>query len=123
MALTAGQTVIVDRSRYGTENLSIERIDRVTPTQIIIRHLREGMAPSDERFYRDGGSQVGGDQWSREWLRIPTPELLARVEKAKLVARFTSLKWKDLHLDTLRGVNAAIKSNTSATSAGLNGTE
>ena len=39
----------------------------------------------------------------------------AELEKSKLVARFTSLKWKDLHLDTLRAVQVAIKSNTPLT--------
>lgn len=101
--------MIVDSSRYGNETLSVERVFRVTPTQIVIRHLREGMAPADSRFYRDGGSEVGGEAYSRERLRMPTPELVARIEKAKLVERFTRLKWKDLHLDTLRAVNQAIK--------------
>lgn len=111
-ALKVGDMVIVDASRYGGEHLTAARIFRVTDTQIVLRQLREGCDPLDARYYRKDGRRIGTDAYSREKLCISTPELLARIEKAKLVNRLTALKWKDLHLDTLRAVNAAIKTPT-----------
>lgn len=111
--LGAGDIVIVDSSRYGGENLSVARIYRTTATQIILRTVREGMDPLDSRYRKDNGHRIGTDSYSRERLMIPTPELMGRVEKQRLVARLSSIRWKDLHLDTLRAVSSAIKDVTS----------
>ena len=112
----AGETVILDSSQYGEEKLSIVRVHRVTATQIIIQFEREGSVPYLVRFDRADGREKRASGYGyqrRQSLYLPTPELLARCEKQKLVARFTAMKWKDLHLDTLRTVNLAIKTPAS----------
>lgn len=110
--LHAGSRVIWDTSRYGGESLSIATVDRVTATMVIIKPRPE----YEVRFHKKDGRQVGTDSYSRACLRLVTPELIAKIEKAKLVAKFETIKWKDMHLDQLRAVSKAISNPTAALS-------
>jgi hypothetical protein len=114
-ALKVGDLVIVDSGRYGTENLTAVRIHRTTETLIILRYEREGMEPLEARYDRRTGYKKGRSAYDTESLRVPTPELYAKVEKQKLVARLSGIRWKDLHLDTLRAVSSAIKTQPNPT--------
>lgn len=70
--LKPGDQVFVRDYRYNANN-SIETIERITKTQIILSH--------NNRFRIKNGDEIGGDIWWKKSIQPATAELIAEVER------------------------------------------
>ena len=70
--LKPGDQVFVRDYRRGGDD-SIETIERITKTQIILSH--------NNRFKIKDGDEIGGDTWWKKSIRPATTELIAEVER------------------------------------------
>lgn len=109
--LKAGDPVVLDSSRFGTEILHLRKISRITPTQIILTLKHSNLVePYDVRFNSRTGYEIGvRDVYAARCLRVPTPELLARIERRELVEKIKSTRWDILPIQTLRNVNTQLQ--------------
>ncbi|MCG5512787.1 hypothetical protein [Ectothiorhodospira shaposhnikovii] len=99
-SLKPGDKVVVKRFNYGHSSISLDVVDRVTRTQILLKS-------SGRRFRRTTGNLISSDHWGRS-VRIvqPTDEILQKIKEAKLrgyVLRFFDDK-KNLGLLTFEEV-------------------
>lgn len=65
-----GDTVLLKNTGYSNERL--EKVDKVTKTQIHAGNIR---------FRISDGYEVGSDGWGRACLKIPTEEDVVRIKK------------------------------------------
>lgn len=82
----------------------IKRVERVTPTQIVI-----GKGNQEIRFDRQEGRQRGGNSYRRLWLHQVTPELRAKYEHRDLAMWLRYLQHEKLTLAQLRAIKAVIE--------------
>lgn len=126
--LKAGDKVIYDdgsRSEWGSgPSDSIQTVDRVTATQVIIKVSRgSDVAPLEMRFNKEHGYRTGEDRrnsWTRaSRIRVGTEEEMAKVRDArlqyKLASRLSSVKWAKLSLSTLKHVSQALEDSAPPT--------
>lgn len=72
-ALKPGDVVIVSPG-FGRDNDRLEKVDKVTPTQIVLA--------CGSRYRRKDGDLVGNnDRWSRWSIEEPTKEAVERIRK------------------------------------------
>lgn len=95
-----GQQVAIDSGWY--RGYKLGTIERVTPGgQTLVR-----VGTRVLRFGANGKEVNGGSRPGR--LVEATPDILAAVRRNELVARLEYVKWKDIPLDTLERVVAAL---------------
>jgi hypothetical protein len=85
--LVIGNLVVVNGGALTTQR--IERVAKITPTQIVLA--------SKERFRRKDGQRMGdaGD-WHTCWIYEATPERLREVRVASARARVRHIDWSKL---------------------------
>jgi len=100
--LKSGDLVIVSGSSIGSLP-SVEKVDRVTNTEIIIRSTK---------YRRNNGRQVGGSRWYTSWLQEATPEAIKKIKDEsrhrKLQYDLRETKWLWLSLEALEEIAAIV---------------
>ncbi len=97
--LKPGDKVISRSTALGAMD-TIETVDRVTPSQVIVR---------GSKYWRKNGEIVGNkSSWNSHWIAEATPETIEKVEIAFKRLRLTRLldgtRWRDLPTETLETV-------------------
>jgi hypothetical protein len=97
--LAVGSPVVIERG-YGRSFLSVDKVTRVTPTQVVI---------GSTKFRKSDGKAVGQDD-SYFTLRLvePTPERLKTVRRNTLAEKLARAKWGNLPLEVLEAVEALV---------------
>jgi hypothetical protein len=94
-----GDEVFASYGGGWSRQLTLRKVERVTPTQIVV---------SGTRYRRKDGRVVGASTWTREWLQEATPELKAEVReehrRRDVLAKINGVRWGDVHVDTLEHV-------------------
>ena len=85
----AGSEVAVSGGWHGDE---IERVDRVTSTQVIIGHAR---------YRRSDGKKMGTSRFYHRWLKPVTPEVKAATYERKIRADIARVQWDKVPLTVL----------------------
>jgi len=91
-SLKEGDLVLI---KFGFNPYNQARIKRTTKTQIIV----EG-----QRFRRQDGFLVGGDAYTKSHIAKPTPKLLERIRRNKLIDRIKNLDWTNYSTSLLAQV-------------------
>lgn len=98
--LVAGDEVLVT----GTLHRRIDKVDKVTKTQIVI---------DNDRFRRDSGWQCGGDSWYRKSISVPTEKEISDVKeeilRKTLIYAISSFDFKRLSTDELKHLYNIVK--------------
>ena len=98
--LIAGDDVLV----VGRSCRRIDKIDKVTKTQIVVNNAR---------FRRDSGWQCGGDSWSSKSISVPTEKEISDIKEENLrdtlIYAISSLDFKRLSTDELKQVYNIVK--------------
>jgi hypothetical protein len=98
--LIAGDDVLV----VGRSCRRIDKIDKVTKTQIVVNNAR---------FRRDSGWQCGGDSWSRKSISVPTEKEISDIKEENLrdtlIYAISSFDFKRLSTDELKQVYNIVK--------------
>jgi len=89
--LKPGDAVIVDTGR----ECWMRRVTRITKTQIMV---------GDARYRRDTGWAVGGGTWNAASIEPPAGELLAKINRARLISKIRQIRLEDIDADTLEQV-------------------
>ena len=108
--LKSGDEVIVVLG--SPRSSDIEKVDRVTKTQVILN--------SGRRFRRDNGAQMPKDKWSIVFLEEATPERVKKIrqdtERKKMIWRLTEHNWREMSFGDLRKVCDALDDTKEAAS-------
>lgn len=96
--LKPGDQFCIDNTSRYDRRVQIFTVERTTPTQLI--------AERGHRFNRESGRQIGGNTYQR--IRPVTQADHDTNEKAGIVQRFTTTKFAELDLATLRRLAAAL---------------
>jgi hypothetical protein len=106
--LKAGDEVAVANSTGSGYSYSIERVERVTNTLIMVDR---------KRFRRTTGTQTG-ESYHRAWLVEATPELKAEIAEAKkrriLINKIESVKWRQVETSVLEQVDALLQRDSAS---------
>ena len=92
--LKTGDPVYIDGSNNLGGYKRIEKVSRVTKTQIVIGGLK---------FRKDDGTKVG-DRWFTTRIEFPTPERHNEVRKQALIWRLKKVPWENHSLVLLEKV-------------------
>lgn len=102
--LQPGDTVVLS-GQFGLPG-TVETVERVTKTQIILKG-------SNSRYRRDDGFLKGGSVWNNGILRKPTPERVKKIHnhnrRRKIQAYINNFCWGDMPLESLEKVYALLK--------------
>ncbi len=100
--LKVGDVVI----RSGNHTASVERVTKITPTQIVV---------GSERVRKGNGWKVGeSSSWAFTTIKEATPERVKEIREAQEMSKLKRIineqKWNHMPLDQLRAVAALLDS-------------
>lgn len=103
--LKAGDEVVLLSGRFGDTRYSLEKIERVTKTLIII---------NGDRYRRADGRQTG-ESWHKNYLKMPTEEMLNKVKcyerlvvKRDIIKSFREFNFNKFSLEQLQQIQQFI---------------
>jgi hypothetical protein len=97
--LAPGSIVAVE-SGYGTPVYRLERVSKVTQTQIVL--------PDDCRYRKDSGARVGGGGYRADYIMPATDEIRAKIRTRYLAAKLSGINWYAVPLPMLETIYAAV---------------
>ena len=89
-SLQVGDEVAI-RNGHGIADYSIHRVEKLTPTQIVVNY-----GGDDLRFRRSNGWRIGGPTWSSISMVQATPEIRQRIEFVRAERYLRAVNWRDL---------------------------
>ncbi len=88
-----GDSVVRCSGYYGK---SVEKVDRVTPTQIVLE--------TGGKYRKSDGNQVGGSGYHIAYITEPTAELLNEIRKKFLCDKLRQVAWEKISVGVLADI-------------------
>lgn len=107
-SLKVGDRVAMDIGVYGSTQYVVATITKITPTR--------RMTTSNNKTFNADGTQYGqGSSYSgRVQLEPPTPEILERILRSRLIKALKAFKFEELTTEQLRTIQSIIKKEKEA---------
>jgi hypothetical protein len=100
VGLAAGDEVAIVSRGWGGTNVRFQLVERTTKTLVIL---------GDGGRYRKATGRPPASDHRSDSLSRPTQKLRDHRERCDLVRKVGTVKWREVDLDTLRAVDAAIQ--------------
>lgn len=97
--IKVGDEVAIDGSRYGNAYYRLARVERVTPTLIVV---------GETRYHKKNGNEVGGDKWHPVNLVKPDEKVRSWVKRQSLLAAAKKINFDKLTNDQLEAILALL---------------
>jgi hypothetical protein len=97
--LKARDEVVVCHRGYGADRYVVEKVTRITRTQVVVGAWR---------FRKTNASEVGGSVWHSKTIHPPAPPMLERAGRTAALERLGRQSWKALSTDLLTRIVAIL---------------
>lgn len=95
-----------DMVAYGSRDMNIGRVKRLTPTLIIV----QTQGNSESRFKRKDGYAIGSSTWDTTHLEELTEEIRHSIQRRKMLYHFKyAAKWEEFPMQVLQDVYRIVK--------------